>query len=259
MHYIRYTLSHKIKLLISPKSIEEAKIIVANQVDYIDCKNPDEGSLGANFPWIISEMKSLIPPDSRQLLSATIGDFPNLPGSASLAALGAAVSGADIIKIGLKGPKDENMGIKLMKKVVKAVKDYNDKIKVVAAGYADRIRMNSSPEFMSIPSIALESGADIAMLDTYIKDHLGLFDFLSVDQLIQFKNKAKDSDLEVALAGNLRKKDIPLIINISPDIIGVRSVVCEGYDRINGSIKAELIEELKTEFSKKYAEYVKIS
>ena len=119
--------------------------------------------------------------------------------------------------------------------------------------------MNSSPEFMSIPSIALESGADIAMLDTYIKDHLGLFDFLSVDQLIQFKNKAKDSDLEVALAGNLRKKDIPLIINISPDIIGVRSVVCEGYDRINGSIKAELIEELKTEFSKKYAEYVKIS
>ncbi len=243
-------MSHKIKLLISPKTIEEAKIIVANQVDYIDCKNPNEGSLGANFPWIISEMKSLIPPESSQLLSATIGDFPNLPGSASLAALGAAVSGADIIKIGLKGPKNEKSGIILMKKVVKAVKDYNDKIKVVVAGYADRSRMKSSPEFMSIPTIAAESGSDIAMLDTYIKDNLGLFDFLSVDQLIQFKNKAKDYDLEIALAGNLRKKDIPLIINISPDIMGVRSIVCEGYDRINGSIKKELIEDLKTEFKK---------
>jgi uncharacterized protein (UPF0264 family) len=252
-------LSHKIRLLISPKSIEEAQVIVANHIKYIDCKNPNEGSLGANFPWIIRQMKGLIPPGSSQLLSATIGDFPNLPGSASLAALGAAVSGADIIKVGLKGPKDEIMGITLMKKVVKAVKDYNEKIKVVVAGYADRIRMNSSPDFMSIPSIALESGSDIAMLDTYIKDHLGLFDFLSVDQLIQFKNKAKEFDLEVALAGNLRKKDIPSLINISPDIIGVRSVVCEGYDRINGSIKTELIEELKAEFSNIYAESLQLS
>ncbi len=251
-------MSHKIRLLISPKTIEEAKIIVANQIDYIDCKNPDEGSLGANFPWIISEMKKLIPPESPQLLSATIGDFPNLPGSASLAALGAAVSGADIIKVGLKGPKDERTGIKLMKKVVKAVKDYNNDIKVVVAGYADRNRMNTSPEFMSIPSIAFESGANIAMLDTFIKDKKGLFDFLSGDQLVQFKDKAKDYDLDIALAGNLRKKDIPLLIKISPDIIGVRSVVCEGYDRINGSIKSELIEDLKTEISNNYPENMNI-
>ena len=96
---------NKIKLLISPKNIEEAKIVIASHVEYIDCKNPTEGSLGANFPWIIKSMKELIPNDSSQLLSATIGDFPYLPGSAALAALGAAVSGADIIKVGLKGPK----------------------------------------------------------------------------------------------------------------------------------------------------------
>ncbi|MFX0035849.1 MAG: (5-formylfuran-3-yl)methyl phosphate synthase [Candidatus Hermodarchaeota archaeon] len=242
----------KIKLLISPRNIEEAKIVIDNKIDYIDCKNPDEGSLGANFPWIIKEMKSLIPPDSLQLLSATIGDFPNLPGSASLAALGAAVSGADIIKIGLKGPKNEKSAIKLMNKVVKAVKDYNANIKIVVAGYADQKRMKSSPEIMSIPAIASESGSEIVMLDTYIKDDKGIFNFLNIDQLIQFKNKAKSFELEVALAGNLRKKDIPQIQEISPDIIGVRSVVCEGYDRNNGFIKAELIKELKTELYGKY-------
>ncbi|MFX1569790.1 MAG: (5-formylfuran-3-yl)methyl phosphate synthase [Promethearchaeota archaeon] len=235
------------KLLISPRTIEEAKIVINNQIEYIDCKNPKEGSLGANFPWIIKEMKSLIPSNSHQLLSATIGDFPNLPGSASLAALGAAVSGADIIKVGLKGPKNEKDAIKLMKNVVKAVKDYNKDIKVVAAGYADRIRMNSSPEFMSIPTIASESRADIAMLDTYIKDGKGLFDFLKVDQLIQFKNKASDYGLKVALAGNLMRKDIPLINDISPDIIGIRSAVCEGYDRMKGIINADLITKLKIE------------
>ena len=188
-----------IKLLVSPRNLEEAEITIKANVNYIDCKNPSEGSLGANFPWIIKKMKDLIPPNSSQLLSATIGDFPNLPGSASLAALGAAVSGADIIKIGLKGPKNEKDAIKLMKNVVKAVKEYNKHIKVVAAGYADRMRMDSSPEFMSIPTIASESRADIAMLDTYIKDDKGLFDFLRADQLIHFKNKAYEYGLATKL------------------------------------------------------------
>jgi hypothetical protein len=238
----------KIKLLVSPKTLEEAKVVVKyKEVDYIDCKNPSEGSLGANFPWIIKQMKSLIQFSGSQLLSATIGDFPNLPGTASLAALGAAVAGADIIKIGLKGPTTENECIFLMNKVVKAVKDYNKNIKVVAAGYADKIRMESSPDFLSLPVIAAKSGADIVMLDTYVKDGKGLFDFLTIDQLKLFRNKAKDFNLDVALAGNLRKESLPKIKEILPDIIGVRSLVCEGYDRNNGMIKGHLIEELKAE------------
>ena len=241
---------NKIKLLISPKSIEEAKVIVDSKIDYIDCKNPNEGSLGANFPWIIKSMKKLIPSNSSLLLSAAIGDFPNLPGSASLAALGAAVSGADIIKVGLKGPKNENQGIKLMKNVVKTVKDFSNEIKIVAAGYADRSRKSNSLKYLEIPTIAAESGSDIAMLDTYIKDGKGLFDFLSMEELIKFKEKAKKLDLRVALAGSIMIKDIKKIRQISPDIIGVRSVVCEDFDRNNGMINKDLIEKLKIELYK---------
>jgi len=238
----------RIRLLVSPKSLEEAKVVVQQKdVDYIDCKNPIEGSLGANFPWIIKEMKSLIPQNSSQLLSATIGDFPNLPGSASLAALGAAVSGADVVKIGLKESTTEDECVYLMKGVVKAVKNYNENIKIVVAGYADNIRMNTSPDFLLLPNIAAKSGADIVMLDTFIKDGKGLFDFLSVEQLKLFKNKAKKLNLEVALAGYLMKDSLPMVKKIMPDIIGVRSIVCEGYDRNNGTIRGHLIEELKAE------------
>jgi uncharacterized protein (UPF0264 family) len=242
-------MGNKIKLLVSPRNIEEAKITISSNIDFIDCKNPEEGSLGANFPWIIKKMKELIPSNSNQLLSAAIGDFPNLPGSASLAALGAAVSGADIIKVGLEGPKNEAQGIRLMENVVKTINDYDSKIKIVAAGYADQSRIKKSPEFLSIPTITSEAGADIAMLDTYLKDGKNLFDFLSIDQLIEFKNKAKDLNLQVALAGNLNLNQIEKIKLISPDIIGVRSAVCEGYDRNNGTIKATLIEGLKLALS----------
>jgi hypothetical protein len=179
------------------------------------------------------------------LLSATIGDFPNLPGSASLAALGAAVSGADIIKVGLKGPKSIKEGIKLVKAVVKAAKNYNKNIKVVTAGYADFTRIKNGLDFLSIPTITAESGADIAMLDTYIKDKKGLFDFLSVNQLIEFKEKAYLLDLKIALAGNLNKNVLSDIQKINPDIIGVRSMVCDGFNRNKGVIRLDLIEDLK--------------
>jgi len=114
--------NNNIKLLVSPKNIEEAKVTIDAGADYVDCKNPKEGSLGANFPWIINEIKKLMPKNNKQLLSAAIGDFPNLPGSASLAAFGAACSGADIIKVGLMGPQNKKEGIYLMENVIKALK-----------------------------------------------------------------------------------------------------------------------------------------
>ena len=44
-------------------------------------------------------------------------------------------------------------------------------------------------------------------------------------------------------------KDLIKIKEIKPNIIGVRSIVCEGYNR-NNSIKAELIEQLQVELYK---------
>lgn len=235
----------RIKLLVSPRSIPEAiEVIESKSVDFIDCKNPLEGSLGANSPEMIRDIKNLIQKGSTMKLSATIGDFPNLPGTAALAAIGAAYSGADIIKVGIMGPKNMEESIKLMKSVVKAVHNYDDNILVVAAGYADKVRLNSSPNPLDIPEIAYNSGCDIAMVDTAIKDGKSLFDFLDVQSLKDFKFRAKSNNISVALAGNLKLSDMVKIKTIHPDIIGVRSVVCNNGDRNNGTIKKELIQEL---------------
>ena len=82
------------RLLVSPRDIEEAKRSCA--ADIIDVKRPAEGSLGANFPWIIRAVREL----SGKPVSAAIGDFDFRPGGASLAAYGAAHAGADYVKIG---------------------------------------------------------------------------------------------------------------------------------------------------------------
>ena len=82
-----------LKLLVSVVNKAEALYSINGGADILDVKNPKEGSLGANFPRVIKEVKEVTPKNLE--LSATIGDLPNLPGTASLAALGAAVSGVD--------------------------------------------------------------------------------------------------------------------------------------------------------------------
>ncbi len=85
-------------LLISPDSVEEALDCAkaAEHLDIVDVKKPDEGSLGANFPWVIREIRDAIPADTP--VSATVGDVPYKPGTVAQAALGAVVSGATYIK-----------------------------------------------------------------------------------------------------------------------------------------------------------------
>lgn len=230
--------------------MNEVKIAIQGTPDIIDIKNPKEGSLGANFPWIIKQTREYIDNYNKNSnfkieLSAVIGDFPNLPGTASLAALGAAVSGANYVKIGLMGPKNKEDAVKLAKSVVKSVKEYNKSVQIVIAGYADQYLLNTSIDPLLIPEITSESEADIAMIDTAIKNGNSLFDHLSMDKLDKFIAKSRNLNVKTALAGSLKFKDLPSIKKLEPDIIGVRTMVCENFDRLNGTINIELINKLK--------------
>ena len=111
-------------LLISPINREEALESIKGGADIVDVKNPKEGSLGANFPWVIKEIRELTPED--KLVSATLGDVPYKPGTVSLAAMGAHVSGADYIKVGLYGTKTHDEAVEVMENVVKTVKEISE-------------------------------------------------------------------------------------------------------------------------------------
>ncbi len=94
---------------------KEASEAIAGGADIIDVKNPQEGPLGANFPWVIKRIKEITPKNIQ--VSCTLGEAPNLPGSISLAALGAATLGVDYIKVGLFGFKTSQEAISLLQNV----------------------------------------------------------------------------------------------------------------------------------------------
>ena len=219
------------QLLVSPSSIDEARR--SGAADIIDVKKPSEGSLGANYPWVIREIKTF----SKKPVSAAIGDFDFKPGGASLTAYGAACAGADYIKIGLTFDGKEKARA-VISAVVKAVKDEFPEKFVVIAAYSDFERMGSISPFDMAP-IAAEEGADIVMVDTGIKDRQSTFAFMNEEALRSFTDKNTQLGLKTALAGALKFEDIDALKRINPDIIGVRGMVCGG-DR-NATVREDLI------------------
>ncbi|OMI91438.1 hypothetical protein BSZ07_00710 [Streptomyces sp. M1013] len=241
-------------LLISPDSVEEALECAkaAQHLDIVDVKRPEEGSLGANFPWVIKDIRGAVPADKP--VSATVGDVPYKPGTVAQAALGAVVSGATYIKVGLYGCTTPAQGVEVMQGVVRAVKDYRPDAFVVASGYADAHRIGCVNP-LALPDIALRSGADAAMLDTAIKDGTGLFDHVPVEVCAEFVRRAHEAGLLAALAGSVKTGDLGALTRIGTDIVGVRGAVCEGGDRNTGRIQPRLVASFRAEMDRHAREH----
>src|SRR4030042_246167 len=129
------------KVLISVVDEEEAAEAIAGGADIIDVKNPKEGALGANFPWIIKRIRKITP--KKIEVSCTLGDMPNLPGAISLAAAGAATTGINYVKAGLCGLKTKDDAVYLMRNIVRAIRECDPTIKIATVGYADAERTDS--------------------------------------------------------------------------------------------------------------------
>ena len=232
------------KLLISPTDEKEAEEAIAGGADIIDVKNPKEGSLGASFPWVIKRITEITPANIE--VSCAIGDALNLPCAVSLAALGAATTGVDYIKVGLYGLKTKEEAVYLMQNVTKAVKGCNSSIKIVATGYADAKRIGSVNPLL-VPEIANEAKVDVAMIDTAVKDGKSLFALLTNTQLRNFADTAHTHGLKVALAGSLQKEDLPKVHDLGADIVGLRGAACTNSDRVNGRVTRENVRVLADE------------
>jgi uncharacterized protein (UPF0264 family) len=231
----------ELKLLVSPSDEKEALEAISGGADIIDVKNPREGSLGASFPWVIKRIRRLAPEGVE--VSCTVGDLPNLPGSVSLAVLGAAATGVDYVKVGLGKVKAKEDAVFLLRNAVRAAKDYDYSIRVAVTGYADAARIGSANPLL-IPEITAEANADVAMLDTSVKDGENLFTFLTTVQLKQMVRDAHDRGLLVALAGSLTKEQIPRVHDLEADIVGLRGAACTNGDRVHGRISREAVREM---------------
>ena len=210
------------RLLVSVVDAEEAELAVAGGVDIVDVKNPSEGSLGAPAPGVLAQVRAVVPPELP--LSAALGDLPCLPGTAALAALGAARSGAAYVKLGLWGVTRVEDAVAVLRAARVAVAG---EAEVVAVAYADAARVSSRPLApWELVAAAREAGLSGCLIDSAIKDGRGLLSWIGPDALAELVAEAHGAGLEIALAGELRAEDLPAVRATGADIAGVRSAAC---------------------------------
>ena len=227
------------KLLVSVVDAGEARAAAAAGAEIVDVKNPAEGSLGAPAPAVIAGVRAAVPAELP--VSAAIGDMPDLPGTAALAALGAARSGATFVKVGLWGVSTADDAVALLR----AVRGAAGGAVVVAAAYADARRVPHAPLPPELlPRVARAASVEVCLLDTAVKDGRGLLEWLSPDALASLAADAHAAGLRVALAGALRAEDLPVVRDAGADIAGVRSAACADGRR-TGQLDAERVRALR--------------
>ncbi len=217
------------KLLVSVESLEEARVAVEAGCAVLDIKNPNEGSLGANFPWVLRDIMAEFPSLECET-SATVGDLPHKPGTGALAAYAVASLGLDYVKAGLYASTTVEQATEMMNAIRKGVQQANPEAKTVASGFADWRRFNGLST-TDLVAAASQARVDFVLIDTAIKDGSNLFDHMSLDELEDFVGRCREAELGCALAGSIREQHLDDLARIGPDLTGVRGAVCS--DRSN--------------------------
>ena len=221
------------KLLVSVVSAEEARRAVAGGADIVDVKDPGEGALGAPAPRVLSDVVSAV--GAAAPVSVALGDMPNLPHTAALAARGAALSGAAYVKVGLRGVRSLCDAVALMGAVGDAV---GPGVGVIAAAYADFDSLDP-PAFAPVllPELVRATGIAGGLVDTFVKDGRGLYGWLSLAELADLVARTREAGGSFGVAGQLRLGEL---CRVDADVVGVRSAVCRGGDRA-ASLEADLV------------------
>jgi (5-formylfuran-3-yl)methyl phosphate synthase len=205
------------KMLASVRNLEEAAAILSTGIDIIDIKEPGRGALGAVDPDTIQMIVKKVA--GKKLTSATIGDLPLCASTMVQAIDRVETSGVDIIKIGVFSGFIPDKVLQLIKKKAQTG------TRIVLVFFADL------KTFTSDIKVIADHGVCGVMLDTAYKKNGNLRTILTDNELEDFLSGAQGMGLLAGLAGSLNQHDIKPLLDLMPDFLGFRSVLCQQHNR----------------------------
>lgn len=234
----------KQRLLVSIRGKKEALSAVNGGAQIADVEYP-ASALGTPYPLNIQMVRNALPKNIA--VSTNIGEEQISRANACQAALGVALAGADIVKLGLaKMPLDEAK--EFGPALVRTVKKWFPKKQCLPALFADkRLAKWYIDPIEDGPDLAKHMKADGLLIDTFDKGSgMGLMDYYTVADVRRFVKKCHDRKLEAWLAGSIGLEELPGLWAAGVDVICVRGAACNkgaGPGRF-GEISTALVREL---------------
>jgi uncharacterized protein (UPF0264 family) len=216
------------RLLISVRDASEISAALAGGADIIDVKDPDAGSLGRPTSRTVIEVAEALAETAPQPpLSVALGEltewnrwrhFP-LPTSVQW------------LKLGLAGCANDADWMSRWLNVRRRMEaEAGRGFGWIAVAYADHIAAQSPPP-EAVLRAAIQTRCDGALIDTFKKRYQRLGDCITVESLASWLNQAREHGLQTAVAGSLAITDLNWLLPLRPDIVAVRTAVCQVCER----------------------------
>lgn len=213
----------KQRLLVSIRGKKEAIAAYKGGAHIIDVEYP-ASALGTPYPLNILAVKSGLP--KKIPVATNIGEEQTNRGTACQAALGVALAGADIIKLGFAKYSFREAAY-LGGNIVRTIKKWYPSKKVIPAVFADKKLSKVFDPIDEGPKLAKAIKADGILIDTFDKEKgLGLLDLLSLKELSKFVKTCRKYRVEAWIAGSITAGQLPDLWRTSVNVICIRGAAC---------------------------------
>lgn len=240
------------QLLVSVRSAAEAREAVAGGCDILDVKEPARGALGAASGPTIRQI-SEVARESGIPLSAAMGECAEWGAPFPPVGLGAIPeAGLKFVKFGLAGLNENVNGITSWLHLAAQIgRQLGRGTRHVAVIYADWEAAGSPHPATVLDALSDHLASESrepefagVLIDTFGKESGRLTDAMTVTQLGEIRERTRELDLFLALAGRVSAGILSDVMSISPDIVAIRSAACVGEDR-QASVRCEAVAEFR--------------
>jgi uncharacterized protein (UPF0264 family) len=208
------------QLLVSVRSVAEAKAALKGGAALIDVKEPFHGSLGRAAEATIAAVVEFV--DGRVPVSAALGELVEAPRPCS-------VRGLTYVKWGLAHCLQQNWREDVMR-AAEAVHQLDPLCRPVVVGYADW-RRAEAPEVNEVCNFVERWKPGAFLIDTWSKDGKHLLNWLDAERIQILCRRCRIAGIPIALAGSLGAEQLEHLRAAEPDWFAVRGAVCRQGSR----------------------------
>lgn len=227
-------------LLVSARSVDEARLVLQHDNVWLDLKEPSAGSLGRPSIETIADFLSLT--HSNPVPSSiAAGELVQWTDDLSTT-LAAKLPSHCFIKFGLSNAKPGWADT-----LARIGKTLHRRQQMILVHYADW-QAAQCPDWIQTLRTAEMLDCRYVLVDTYDKSNGGLLDHLSIELVESMIQIANAKNLAVALAGSLQANQLGSLINVGAAWLGFRGAVCENRERTSTLCKNKL-QSLCSEFT----------
>lgn len=217
------------RLLVSVRSLDEARRAIAGGAEILDVKEPSRGSLGmaaiddiVQIAAVDSIANGAIP------CSVALGEVADWSQSTNIPVLPTGIS---FVKLGLyRCASNAEWRVDWRNVRERFARQSLSRLRWVAVAYADA-QSAQSPPIADVLEEAIESGCEGLLIDTWGKRNQTLLDMIDTATLTRLADDCHVAGLFFALAGKLRTASLTLLARVPADVIAIRSAACIRSER----------------------------